>query len=80
MSKSKQQSNRTTQALRRRGQSLPLKPLDSEQRFIDDFMPLQRNHNGGKTGREMLSYRDILPDGAGAKNVVKQTVNLRMSH
>jgi hypothetical protein len=26
------------QALRRRGQSLPLKPLDSEPCFIDDLM------------------------------------------
>jgi hypothetical protein len=41
MSKSKQQSNRATEALRRRGQSLPLKPLDIEQRFIDDLMSLR---------------------------------------
>ena len=27
------------QALRRRSQSLPVKPLDSEHRFIDDLTP-----------------------------------------
>jgi hypothetical protein len=37
MSKSKQQ-NKSTQALRRCGQSLPLEPLDIEQRFIDDLV------------------------------------------
>lgn len=29
------------QALRRRSQSLPVKPLDSEHRFIDDFIGVQ---------------------------------------
>ena len=38
MSKSKQPNLRATQALPRRSQSLPLKPLDFEHRFIDDLI------------------------------------------
>jgi len=38
MSKSKQHSNRATQALRRQRRSLPKKVLDIERHFIDDLM------------------------------------------
>jgi hypothetical protein len=50
MSKSKEKSNRATQAFRRRGQSVSLKPLDFERRFIDDLIEGQASryqHNNG---------------------------------
>src|SRR5687768_5371041 len=41
MSKSHYKTKKTTKALRRRSQSLALKPLDFVHRFIDDLMSLR---------------------------------------
>ena len=56
MSKSKQHSNRATQALRRQRRSLPKKVLDIERHFIDDLMTREETQADHRLDQRFLMF------------------------